>query len=89
MVVPVSDVDQAKRFYQRLGWRFDAEAAVEEGYRLVQFTPLGPPQGLHLAAYDIQRDRADLLGRGFGVGGPFQDATSVFRRKKREELRKP
>jgi hypothetical protein len=29
MVVPVSDVDRAKRFYQGPGWRFDAEAAVE------------------------------------------------------------
>jgi hypothetical protein len=31
VVVPVSDVDRAKRFYKTLGWRFDTEAAVEEG----------------------------------------------------------
>src|SRR6476660_5637895 len=41
VVVPVSDVDRAKRFYEGLGWRFDAEAAVEDGYRLMQFTPPG------------------------------------------------
>lgn len=41
VVVPVSDVDQAKRFYGGLGWRLDAEAAVEDGYRLMQFTPPG------------------------------------------------
>jgi predicted enzyme related to lactoylglutathione lyase len=41
VVVPVSDVDRAKQFYDGLGWRFDAEAAVEDGYRLMQFTPPG------------------------------------------------
>jgi predicted enzyme related to lactoylglutathione lyase len=41
VVVPVSDADRAKRFYEGLGWRFDAEAAVEDGYRLMQFTPPG------------------------------------------------
>jgi catechol 2,3-dioxygenase-like lactoylglutathione lyase family enzyme len=41
VVVPVSDVDRAKRFYGGLGWRFDAEVAVEDGYGLMQFTPPG------------------------------------------------
>jgi catechol 2,3-dioxygenase-like lactoylglutathione lyase family enzyme len=41
VVVPVSDVDRAKRFYQSLGWRLDADLAKDENYRIVQFTPPG------------------------------------------------
>jgi catechol 2,3-dioxygenase-like lactoylglutathione lyase family enzyme len=38
--VPVSDVDRAKRFYERLGWRLDGDFAVGEDFRAVQYTPL-------------------------------------------------
>jgi catechol 2,3-dioxygenase-like lactoylglutathione lyase family enzyme len=41
VVVPVSDVDQAKSFYETLGWRLDADLAVDDGYRVVQLTPPG------------------------------------------------
>src|SRR6478609_6503083 len=41
VVVPVSDVDRAKHFYQSLGWRLDADLAVNDGYRVVQLTPPG------------------------------------------------
>jgi catechol 2,3-dioxygenase-like lactoylglutathione lyase family enzyme len=41
VVVPVSDVDRAKEFYARLGWRFDIDSGVSNDYRLVQFTPPG------------------------------------------------
>jgi catechol 2,3-dioxygenase-like lactoylglutathione lyase family enzyme len=41
VVVPVSDVDRAKRFYESLGWRLDADLPVDEGYRVVQLTPPG------------------------------------------------
>jgi catechol 2,3-dioxygenase-like lactoylglutathione lyase family enzyme len=41
MVLPVSDVDRAKDFYEGLGWRLDADLAVEDGYRVVQLTPPG------------------------------------------------
>ncbi len=41
VVVPVSDVDRAKRFYEGLGWRLDADLAVQDGYRVVQLTPPG------------------------------------------------
>ena len=41
VVVPVSDVDRAKRFYESLGWRLDADLAVDERYRAVQLTPPG------------------------------------------------
>ena len=41
VVLPVSDVDRAKRFYESLGWRLDADFPVDEGYRVVQLTPPG------------------------------------------------
>ena len=39
VTVPVSDVERAKRFYQSLGWRLDADFAVGDDARLVQMTP--------------------------------------------------
>jgi catechol 2,3-dioxygenase-like lactoylglutathione lyase family enzyme len=39
VTVPVSDVERAKRFYQSLGWRLDADFTVGEDVRLVQMTP--------------------------------------------------
>jgi catechol 2,3-dioxygenase-like lactoylglutathione lyase family enzyme len=41
VVIPVSDVDRAKDFYSRLGWRLDADVATGDDFRLVQFTPAG------------------------------------------------
>jgi catechol 2,3-dioxygenase-like lactoylglutathione lyase family enzyme len=41
VVIPVSDVDRAKEFYGRLGWRLDADFASGKDYRVIQFTPLG------------------------------------------------
>jgi catechol 2,3-dioxygenase-like lactoylglutathione lyase family enzyme len=41
VVIPVSDVDRAKEFYQRIGWRLDADRSTGEDLRLVQFTPPG------------------------------------------------
>jgi len=41
VVIPVSDVDRAKRFYGSLGWRLDADFAFPNGFRVVQFTPPG------------------------------------------------
>ena len=43
VVVPVSDVDRAKRFYLALGWRLDADFAKDDGFRVVQVTPPGSP----------------------------------------------
>ena len=43
VVVPVSDVDKAKDFYQGLGWRLDADFAKTEDFRVVQLTPPGSP----------------------------------------------
>jgi catechol 2,3-dioxygenase-like lactoylglutathione lyase family enzyme len=41
VVIPVSDVDVAKRFYAALGWRLDIDFAASKQYRVVQFTPPG------------------------------------------------
>ena len=43
VVIPVSDVDRAKRFYEGLGWRLDADFAAGEDWRVVQMTPPGSP----------------------------------------------
>jgi catechol 2,3-dioxygenase-like lactoylglutathione lyase family enzyme len=39
VTLPVSDVDRAKRFYQSLGWRMDADIVVGDAFRVVQVTP--------------------------------------------------
>jgi catechol 2,3-dioxygenase-like lactoylglutathione lyase family enzyme len=41
VVIPVSDVDRAKRFYSKLGWRLDADFAAGDDFRVIQFTPPG------------------------------------------------
>jgi len=42
VVIPVSDIDHAKEFYQRLGWRLDADYATDDkDFRVIQFTPPG------------------------------------------------
>jgi catechol 2,3-dioxygenase-like lactoylglutathione lyase family enzyme len=41
VVIPVSDVDRAKEFYGKLGWRLDADFAFDNGFRVVQYTPPG------------------------------------------------
>src|SRR5271165_7335139 len=47
VVIPVSDVDRAKRFYGSLGWRLDADFAMSDQFRIVQFTPPGLPCSIH------------------------------------------
>jgi catechol 2,3-dioxygenase-like lactoylglutathione lyase family enzyme len=79
-VIPVSDVDRAKQFYERLGWRLDDDAAPLDGLRIVQFTPPGSAtsvdfgQGLTTAApgsalagmtvSDIEAAHDELVARG-------------------------
>src|ERR1700683_4691697 len=41
VVIPVSDVDRAKEFYAKLGWRLDADFAAGADFRVIQFTPPG------------------------------------------------
>ena len=82
-IIAVSDVDRAKEFYARLGWRLDADDAPLEGLRIVQFTPPGSGasvtfgQGLTratpgsaeggLIVSDIEAAHGELVGRGIGV----------------------
>src|SRR5262245_51052091 len=47
VVIPVSDVERAKRFYGGLGWRLDADFVVGDAFRVVQFTPPGSPCSVH------------------------------------------
>ena len=39
IIIPVSDVDRAKAFYEKLGWRSDGDFVVDENLRVLQFTP--------------------------------------------------
>jgi catechol 2,3-dioxygenase-like lactoylglutathione lyase family enzyme len=87
IVVPVSDVDRAKEFYGTVGWRLDADRAVE-GFRLVQFTPPGSAcsvqfgtnltsaepgsaRGFLLTVPDVEAARDDLVRRGVEVSEVF------------------
>jgi catechol 2,3-dioxygenase-like lactoylglutathione lyase family enzyme len=47
VVIPVSDVERAKRFYGDLGWRLDADFVVSDEFRVVQITPPGSPCSIH------------------------------------------
>jgi catechol 2,3-dioxygenase-like lactoylglutathione lyase family enzyme len=87
VTLPVSDVDRAKRFYQSLGWRLDADIVIGE-FRGVQFTPPrsqcsisfgrglttaepGSAQRLELVVSDIDAAREDLISRGVEVSELF------------------
>ena len=41
VVIPVTDVDRAKQFYEKLGWRLDADFPAGDDFRVIQFTPPG------------------------------------------------
>ncbi len=48
VTLPVSDVDRAKRFYQSLGWRLDADFSAGDDVRGVQFTPPHSQCSIHI-----------------------------------------
>jgi predicted enzyme related to lactoylglutathione lyase len=50
VVIPVSNVDRAKGFYQQLGWRLDADFPFDNGFRVVQFTPPGSRGSIQFGA---------------------------------------
>ena len=62
VVIPVSDVDRAKRFYGGLGWRLDADFVDGDEFRVVQFTPPGSPCSIHL------RQGSHVGRAGLGTG---------------------
>jgi catechol 2,3-dioxygenase-like lactoylglutathione lyase family enzyme len=47
VVLPVSDVERAKAFYDRLGWRFDGDFRTGETFRVLQYTPSGSTCSVH------------------------------------------
>src|SRR5215471_11216251 len=47
VVIPVSDVERAKRFYGGLGWKLDADFSAGDRWRVVQFTPPGSQCSIH------------------------------------------
>ena len=47
VVIPVSDVDRARRFYEGLGWRLGADFPDGENFRVVQLTPPGSHCSIH------------------------------------------
>ena len=47
VVLPVSDVDRSKRFYEQLGWQLDADFVTGPDSRVVQFTPPGSAASIH------------------------------------------
>ena len=77
VVVPVSDVERAKQFYAKLGWRLDADFAGPDDYRVIQFTPPGSAQGLYLIVSDIEAARKSLLARGIAVSEAFHHEGDV------------
>jgi catechol 2,3-dioxygenase-like lactoylglutathione lyase family enzyme len=87
VVIPVADVDRAKRFYGGLGWRLDADFANKD-WRLVQMTPPGSTcsvmfgkgfttaapgsvQGTFLVVDNLDSTRAELAGHGVDVSEVF------------------
>jgi catechol 2,3-dioxygenase-like lactoylglutathione lyase family enzyme len=50
VVIPVSDVDRSKAFYEHLGWRLDADFSFDNGFRIVQFTPPGSSTSVQFGA---------------------------------------
>ena len=94
LFIPVSDVDRAKRFYEKLGFRLDIDVA-NENFRGVQFTPPGSEASIIfgkgitstqpgsidrpvLAVYDIDAARDNLIARGVDVSEVFHYAGGPF-----------
>jgi catechol 2,3-dioxygenase-like lactoylglutathione lyase family enzyme len=89
IVIPVSNVDRAKEFYERIGWRLNFDRSIGEDFRLVQFTPPGSCCSVHfgknvasaapgsakafLVVPDIVAARDQLVAAGVKVGEFFHD----------------
>jgi catechol 2,3-dioxygenase-like lactoylglutathione lyase family enzyme len=94
IIIPVSDVDRAKRFYENLGWRLDADFANGD-FRVVQLTPPNSAasiifgkgvtstkphwtDNLVLAVDDVEAARTDLINHGVKVSEVFHYAGGPF-----------
>ena len=90
IIIPVSDVDRAKAFYQKLGWRLDGDFVTGDSFRGIQFTPtdsdasvifgkgVAPaksgPADLVLAVDNVDAARKDLTAHGINVSEVFHYA---------------
>jgi catechol 2,3-dioxygenase-like lactoylglutathione lyase family enzyme len=93
VIVPVSDVDRAKAFYEKLGFRLDIDIA-NENFRGIQFTPFGSEASiifgngvtsakygsadLVLAVDNVDAARQDLIARGVNISEVFHYAGGPF-----------
>ena len=94
LVIPVSDVDRAKAFYEKLGFRLDIDL-VKDNFRAIQFTPPnseasiifgkgvtsakpGSIDQLTLAVDDVDAVRSDLISHGVNVSEVFHFAAGPF-----------
>jgi len=94
IIIPVSDVDRAKAFYEKLGWRLDADFAKGD-FRVVQLTPPnseasiifgkgvtspkpGSANSLVLAVDDVDAARDDLIAHGVKVSEVFHFTGGPF-----------
>jgi catechol 2,3-dioxygenase-like lactoylglutathione lyase family enzyme len=93
VIVPVSDVDRAKAFYEKLGFRLDIDI-VSENFRGIQFTPPNSEASiifgngitsaksgsadLVLAVENVDTARQDLIARGIKVSEVFHYAGGPF-----------
>jgi catechol 2,3-dioxygenase-like lactoylglutathione lyase family enzyme len=94
LFIPVSDVDRAKRFYEKLGFRMDIDVA-NEGFRAIQFTPPGSKASIIfgkgvtstkpgsidrpvLTVYNIDAARDNLMARGVDVSEVFHYVGGPF-----------
>jgi len=85
VAIPVSDIDRAKAFYEKLGWGLDADFMIGKDFRAVQLTPPGSPASIHLdpsgvpgsahgmllVVSDIETARRELIARGADVSDVF------------------
>ena len=86
-LIPVSDVDRAKKFYTKLGWRLDADDAMGNDFRIVQLTPPGSGSSVSfgkgitsaapgaplggLIVTDIEAAHKELVAKGINVSEVF------------------
>jgi catechol 2,3-dioxygenase-like lactoylglutathione lyase family enzyme len=86
-LIPVSDVDRAKEFYKRLGWRLDDDIVSGNDFRVVQFTPPGSGSSISfgkgvtgavpgsfrggLIVSDIEAAHKEFVARGINASEVF------------------
>jgi catechol 2,3-dioxygenase-like lactoylglutathione lyase family enzyme len=95
VIVPVADVDRAKDFYVRLGWRLDADLGGGD-FRIVQLTAPGSGCSIQfgkglttaspgtaqslLVVSDVEAANDELVANGAGTSGVFHDGSGGFNR---------